>query len=203
MYCRTHETRKDIVKNYYVLPIEHNIIINGMTIKADDGEILQNEYYKFILIKDNQIIDTIICGHYVANDFAKLIHKSLPPVFNIFDNELINNEEYLNYNYNKKNVIWDKRNKQLYNAIRILLLYKNDLKPNTPIYKIYNDVILNKDKFKIGNLKGYNTILEKYKLNLRTILEKISQNNQNRRIRRFNFDLLQNVLTENNIKSNI
>ena len=197
MECRTHQKRIEIIKNYYVKPIEHNIIIKGGYIKGDAGKSLKNEYYKFIIKNKSNIneIDTIICGNTVAYDFAKILNIKLPPIFNIFIDDDYEMEDSKTNNNNK--TIWNSTNKQLYNAIRIIML-KYDIKPFSPLYSIYNDVIKNKNYINYINIKGCNTILLKLNKNnpktLTDILNEFIIKNSNKQIKNFKFNELTNYL---------
>ena len=199
MECRTHQKRIEIIKNYYVKPIEHNIIINGGYIKGDAGKSLKNEYYKFIIKNKSNIneIDTIICGNTVAYDFAKILNIKLPPIFNIFIDDDYEMEDSKTNNNNNNKTIWNSTNKQLYNAIRIIML-KYDIKPFSPLYSIYNDVIKNKNYINYNNIKGCNTILLKLNKNnpktLTDILNEFIIKNSNKQIKNFKFNELTNYL---------
>lgn len=207
MECRGHQNRIEIVNKYYVIPIEHNIIVNGGYVKGDAGKSLSNEYYKFIIKNKNNHndIDTIICGSYVAHDFAELLNIQLPPIFNLFvnNNEKANNNK--NYDNDNNNVKWNLTNKQLYIAIRIIML-KYDIAPDSILYKIYNDIVNNKDKVNINNIKGCNTILSRLnKENPKTlteILKEFAYSNPKKEIKHFKFDKLINKLIECNIGYN-
>ena len=208
MECRTHQKRKEIVNKYCVTPIEHNIIVNGGYVEGDAGKNLSNEYYKFIAKNKNNPndIDIIICGSFVAYDFAKLLNIKLPPIFNIFVNNNENdNNNNLNYENNNNVVKWNSTNKQLYIAIRIIML-KYNIAPNSILYKIYNDVIENKDIVNVNNIKGCNTILSRLnKKNPKTLTEilgKFATANPGKEIKQFQFNELTNKLIESHVEYN-
>ena len=207
MECRTHQKRIEIVNSYYVTPIEHNIIVNGGFVQGDAGKDLKNEYYKFIIKNKNElnVKDIIICGGFVAHDFAELLNVKLPSIFDIFISN--NNDDGNNDNNERKvnnyKIIWDNTNKQLYNAIRIIML-KYNIKPFSPLYNIYIDVINNKSIVKFNNIKGCNTIL--FNINksdpktLTNILSEFSEKNPEKQIKQFDFSKLTNCLLNNNIE---
>lgn len=207
MECRGHQKRIEIINEYYVTPIEHNIIVNGGYVKGDAGKDLKNEYFKFITINKNNINDKdiILCGTFVAHDFAKLLNIKLPPVFDIFinDNNNYNENNDENEYKNISKIKWNSTNKQLYIAIRIIML-KYNIAPNSILYKIYNDVINNKDVININNIKGCNTILSRLnKKNPKTlteILEEFASSNPEREIKQFQFNKLTSILLNNNIE---
>lgn len=208
MECRGHQKRIEIINKYYVTPIEHNIIVNGGYVEGDAGKNLNNEYYKFLIKNKNNPNDTdkIICGSHVAHDFAKLLNIKLPSVFNIFVNGNEDNDDNDKNDINNNNTIkWNAINKQLYNAIRIIML-KYDIAPNSILYKIYNDLIDNKDTININNIKGCNTILsrlnKKHPKTLTEILKEFATANPEKEIKQFQFDKLTNKLIECDVEHN-
>ena len=166
--------------------------MNKKEIKSDANDILTNEYYKFLVIKDNKIIDTIICGDYVAKDFCKLLHIKPLSIFNIFQtdiNNIINKSNIETDILNSKK--WNKENKLLYIAFKILTLYYT-ISPNTIIYKIIDNIENNKENFNIKNLKSFNTIIKNFNIILKQLLLKIEKEN-NSKLKNYDFQILKNI----------
>lgn len=208
MNCRGHERRVQIVNNYNIECAAHIRLLNGRMIRSDAERDITETYYIFICTdkKNPAIVEQICCGEGAGNDILRLANIQRPPIFNMLHEENDNNQnnEHNNDNqnddYNNGNnnnnprIIWNETARQLYDAIMILITAWN-LQPG-PIFDYLKDV----KKFR--NLVPFpykvqriNNILQRHNTSMRNIINELNENNN---FKEYHFDLLENVLHENN-----
>ncbi len=204
MNCRGHDKRVDIVKNYNVIPVAHLKLLNGQEKHSDAGATITDDYYVFKLESKNSTfkIETITCGIEAANDFLRLIHHDVLPIFNPLitenDNRINGNDNSHVMNLNCK----DRTARQLLNSINWIILII-DAKPNTPIYAIKNECEHHMDKEPaLPIVKSVNTIIKKC-FNNETLTTQINQLKEKNKIREniCDFSLLEKILLSNNEES--
>lgn len=204
MNCRGHDKRVDIVKNYNVIPVAHLKLLNGQEKHSDAGATITDDYYVFKLESKNSTfkIETITCGIEAANDFLRLIHHDVLPIFNPL---IAENDNRTNGNNNFHDTSFTVKNKtatQLLNSINWLILII-DASPNTPIYDIKNkcEEYISKEPF-LSTIKSVNTIIKKCFKN-ETLTDQINKLKKTNDIRedKCDFSLLKKALVGNNIES--
>lgn len=167
MDCRGSEKRRLIVEKYKVTPEAHIQLLEGQRKHSDAGQIIYNDYYIFEAVnKTDKTKEIIQCGMGAARDFLRLLnHKGLP-VFNPLHQDKIlencHNQQTKNNGYTRKSQTnWNPISIQLYNAIMWIIVII-DAKPDTPIFKIKNEIYQCKNKEPLSNqIKAVNTIISK------------------------------------------
>lgn len=164
MKCRGHETRQRIVRDYEVKPKAHIKLLANQQKHSDAGATIKDKYYVFSAVhKIDSKEEVIQCGMFAAKDFLKLINQKGLPLFNpLTGNSNVNDrQEYDNRgSRNLQSEKWNKTAIQLYNAIMWLFLLWN-IKPDTPLFNLEDDVIKNKayEPTK-NNIKSVNTAIK-------------------------------------------
>lgn len=162
MNCRGHEKRKSIVRDYQVKPEAHVKLLPNKIIKSDAGGNIENEYYLFSARKKGgNRTELIQCGMGAARDFLVLLNHPGLPLFNPLKSdeshrELSGTQATVNARDKEK---WNETAKQLYNAIMWLFILW-DVKPNTPLFNIKDEVIQNKNNEpSLRIIKSVNTMI--------------------------------------------
>ena len=200
MDCRSEEKRKQIVKDYDVVPKVHIKLLAGQIKDSDAGGTIKNDYYIFeAKHKKNGNLEIILCGMGAAKDFLRLLkHKGLP-IFNPLHGEIDyvggdpqegeeaeghgnGNPQRGDGGGGKRNLEWNPIARQLYNACMWVIIII-DAKAGTPIFEIQEKVYNYRDREPFeGRVKGVNTIIMR-NLQGRTLTEAINELRANNRIR--------------------
>lgn len=202
MNCRGKETRRKIIQNYEIKPIAHIKLISGRKVRSDAGHEITDSYYIFDC--KHRITgekDVIQCGEPVAKDFLELIQSDPLPIFNPISEDgklCVDSINLRNRNAKTSLKKWNLAAKQLYNAIMILIVAW-DAKPNTPLFKMKED----SEKYYgctpyISRIKPINNILKSKNLTISNVIEKLSENNN---LKKYEFNLLNDILESQGEKS--
>lgn len=198
MNCRGKSKRIQIVKNYFVEPLAHIKLLNGVTIESDAGGDIVDTYYIFKCKNKNTNVERFICcGTPTAKHLCELTGNNLPPLFNPLKQTHITNSITNNKTSKGVNLAWNPMRKQLYNAT-MLLISKWNAKPNTPLFFIKSELELypNYEPL-LKYIKSINTILKNSGNTMMGIINELKENNN---LKDFEFDLLINTLKKYNIE---
>lgn len=145
MDCRGGTRRKEIVKDYDVVPIAHVKLLKGQTKKSDAGPEIDDQYYVFKATNKNDPnnVQVIQCGMRAARDFLSLSNRTSLPLFNpliVPVGHTVNNRQ-ANPRNTSKEIKWDSIAEQLYNAIMwIIVVWNVSPRPNSPLFKIKSEL---------------------------------------------------------------
>ena len=203
MNCNGRERRKEIVKNYNVLPVAHIQLLAGQKKHSDAKAIIKNDYY--IFEATNKITgkkEIIQCGMVASQHFLELLNHSGLPVFNPLHGEGRAGDSGEDAQDNSGNGgqakrVWNPLARQLYNAIMWVIVII-DAKPNTPIYEIREKVYKFRDREPFqSQIKAVNTIIGK-SLQDKTLTEAINELRAENDIKdnMCQFDLLINAIND-------
>lgn len=201
--CRGLNNRLEILEKYDVVPVANLKLLNGDEIKSCANDIITDHYYIFecTLKTDVDKKELIYCGQHVAKDFSKLLDKPLPRLYNILQDEVVdNNISNISTNDDKtsNNILWNKERKQLYNAVMLFFIYWK-IKPNTAIYDIKNKLeqYISYPPY-LNHIKSVNTIIKSSGKTLDEIIKELESRGNN--IKEFKFDLIINRLLKERVK---
>lgn len=199
MDCRGHEKRLQIAANWNVRPIAHIKLINGKILPGDAGGSITDSYYIFECVhKKTNAVQYIHCGRVVAKDFSFITGEKLPAIFNPLksgSNESIATCQGQGFS----KVKWNKARKQLHDATMLLIITWN-AKEGTALFDI-------KEKIEelphvpppLSFVRAINTILGKGHSTMEEIISDLKKENE---LKDFKFELLIEMLNENDIPQN-
>jgi hypothetical protein len=197
MQCRGEDSRVRIVNEYNLKPIAHVQLLNGQEKLSCTNITLTDSYYCFSYeSKTGNDNGSFFCGSHAAQHFLELIDSRPLPLFNPLVAENIEH----NGGGGGGNRPWDRTAKQLNNAINLLVVCW-DIAPSGPLAKIKETI----DRFYYkapfpSEIKSINTIISRDPQG-RTLQQMLDELREGNTVRRFDFDLLNAVLFENNIDS--
>lgn len=202
MNCRGKHRREEIVRDYYIHCTAYIRLLNGRVIRSDAERDITRKYYIFSCINKNDanIVEQICCGEGAGREFLQLANIVAPPIFNMLHEE--NNDKNHRENHgNSDGVIqkkvWNEAALQLYNAIMILITAW-DLQPG-PIFKYLKEAKQYSYCVPYANrVKKINDILHRNNTSIREVLNQLAENNN---LREYHFNLLEDILHQENIVS--
>ncbi|HIX82616.1 MAG TPA: hypothetical protein H9980_11710 [Candidatus Erysipelatoclostridium merdavium] len=202
MYCRGHELRVQLCKQYDIKPVGRFKLLNGRTIISDAGNMdITDEYTIFDCISNNDSNrhETIYCGKYVAEDLCKISGYSLPPLFDPLHHDTDNHGGKSSSPAHKR---WNKTRKQLYDIVLLLMVYLENIEINSPLFNIKSELENPNyiDHYPKYQIKGVNTIIGNTGKTFQEILDKLNKNNN---LRVFNYDLVIKYMEKLNINQNL
>ena len=199
--CRGEQKRIEIVRLYDIKLILYAKLLNGHTKHSDANETLIDKYYEFkcVLKSNNNITKYITCGSGAGEHLLKLAKIKKTPIFNPLRSEAHTGN---GRGGNTSNSIkWNPVAKELYDAIRWLICCWDtvpygkllELKQNLEKY-YYNEPFLKKIIY-------VNNVISKDNdgRTLRQMIDEVRQAGNN--IRDYEFELINNKLNEEDIKS--
>lgn len=194
MYCRGHNRRIEIVKDYDITPFAHFPVMGSEEVRSDAGDDITDSYFLFNCIhKESKSEELICCGISVARDFCDLLGVDLPRLFNPLVEA---GHGGSGGSVGKSGVRWDPTRKQLYNATMLFIIWLN--KKHNVLYSIKEELEQNTDKAPtLSKIKSVNTLYKKYKTTARGVVEELSKKNH---IRDFRFDRVVQVLQDEKIE---
>lgn len=201
MNCRGEDTREQIVKDYFVKPVDHLRLLNGKSKRSDAEVELSDQYYIFKCVSktNSKIVDTIICGKYAAEHFLRLTGEDDLPLFDPLKSDLPHNlgkPRRSNPNPDK----WNKEAKQLYNATQWLIICW-DITPHGAITDIKDKLLkFHSRQPLLSQIKAVNTIISKDREH-RTLTQMINEFRAMNDLKEYDFSLLGNRLREADIQS--
>lgn len=210
MYCRTHQRRKEIVKDYIVIPVAHvKLLPNQHKLSDASHKEMKNQYYLFKATNRQRQDDVeyIQCGLTVAKDFLNLIGAKGLPLFNPLQ---MNDQQIRNGNHNaaaaNQNIIqWNDEAKQLSNAIMWIFVLRDQLTPDGSLGEISSKINKYYDRSPFDSqIKGVNTIIRKLfdgETLVNAINQKVEELNIDINQRKCDFSLLNDRIAQINKKS--
>lgn len=202
LQCRGEDKRRQICKDYRIIPKAHFRILNGVSIHSDAGDTMTEEYFIFDAVdkNDSSRIYNIYCGAFVAKSFAKLAGITLPPIYNPLrsvshssSNERGNNRSTDNQ-YSHK---WNDERKQLYDIVMITMMYLGEIRTDLPLFDIKQKLESNVSYPPFDSyIQAVNTILGNLNLKFTHILDILRSKNI---MKEFEYDLILKRI-ENNPK---
>lgn len=202
MPCRGEDKRRQICKDYRIVPKAHFRILNGVSIHSDAGDTMTEEYFIFDAVDKNDIthVYNIYCGVSVAKSFARLAGITLPPIYNPLrsvshsgSNERGNNRSTDNQ-YSPK---WNDERKQLYDIVMITMMYLGEIRTDLPLFDIKQKLESNVSYPPFDSyIQAVNTILGNLNLKFTHILDILRSKNT---LKEFEYDLILKRI-ENNPK---
>lgn len=145
MDCRGDQRRREIVRDYDIVPVAHVKLLKGQTKQSDAGPKIDDQYYVFKATSKNKSDDVQIiqCGMGAARDFLSLTNRKSLPLFNPLvmpANHVVNNNQP-NTRNSSKSIKWDPTAEQLHNAIMwIIIVWNTSPRPNSPLFKIKSEL---------------------------------------------------------------
>ena len=145
MDCRGGQRRREIVRDYDIVPVAHVKLLKGQTKQSDAGPKIDDQYYVFKATNKNKSDDVQIiqCGMGAARDFLSLTNRKSLPLFNPLvmpANHVVNNNQP-NTRNSSKSIKWDPTAEQLHNAIMwIIIVWNTSPRPNSPLFKIKSEL---------------------------------------------------------------
>ena len=145
MKCRGSKRRREIVRNYNVVPVAHVKLLKGQTKRSDAGPEIDDQYYIFKATNKNNshIVEIIQCGMGAARDFLTLTNRKSLPLFNplvVPVGHVVNNNQPNTRSFSK-NIKWDLTAEQLHNAIMwMVIVWTTSLRPNSPLFEINSEL---------------------------------------------------------------
>lgn len=121
MNCRGEQTRIRIVRDYELVPVAHEKLLNGQEKKSCTGDRLTDSYYCFLLTeRESGRKETFLCGSHAAKHFLQLIGSEPLPLFNPLKSK--NTSDNRSSSVGEKKVPWNKQAKQLHDSINLLVI---------------------------------------------------------------------------------
>ena len=202
MDCTGKPKRKRICAQYNINAIGCIVLYGGRTVISDaGGKVITDKYYKFHCVhKGDGHHEFIQCGYPTAKEICELCNIDLPSEFNPFANNGGGAGGGMGGGVNAVRP-QNRGRKQLDNAIMLFITAKDDvLSPETAIFKVkerveqdmYSDV-------EERDVKAVNTILGSFHTTIPKIIEEMGLHGA---IRRFNFNILINLIDSKNIQPN-
>ena len=203
MYCRGEDTRREICKKYEITPFAHVQLLAGQTKKSCTGDDLTNSYYCFHYKSlESTEEGTLLCGEHAAKDFLHLISHPGLPLFNplLEDREGGDRKNGSSRTQTKK-LKWDPVAKQLHDAINLLVVCWSS-PPKSALANIKKKLEQYSDRMPFpSQIKGVNTIIG-HDLKRRKLSEMLQELSMKNNIKKYNFNLLDEILENENIISN-
>jgi hypothetical protein len=202
MYCRGHQLREELCKQYDIKPVGHFKLLNGRTVVSDAGNMdITDEYIIFdCTSKTNQDHhESIYCGRYVADDFCRITGYTLPPIFDPLHHDNIARGNGGTTNPSPK---WNPVRKQLYNIVLLIMTYQGNIKINSVIFDIKRKLEDSQyiEYFPKCQIKSVNTYLIKMNKTFEDIINALQKDNN---LRDFNFDLVLEYMEKNEIPQHL
>ena len=200
MNCRGKEKRKQIVREYNVVPIIHAKLLKGQQKYSDATAPITDQYYIFECVhKITGNKETIQCGMGAARHLLELTHSKSLPIFNLLKSDKTVGAKTGNSTGGTSRK-WNPMAKQLYNAIMILIVAWN-AEPGTRLFDLKKEA----EKYRycepwLSRIEKVNNIIAKdfKKRKLSEILDEFEKEND---IKKYEFDLLDKELKKNGITS--
>lgn len=204
MPCRGEDKRRQICKNYRIIPKAHFRILSGVSIHSDAGDTMTEEYFIFNAVDKNDTthVYNIYCGISVAKSFARLAGITLPPIYNPLRNESQSNKAKSHNATNLQNSIkWNKERKQLYDITMITLIYLGDVRTDLPLFQVKErlEKYISCEPY-LSDIKRVNTIIGKVAPSFQNILDRLSKNNN---LKEIQYDLILQKLIDNSIEQHL
>ena len=201
MNCRGDKRREEIVKRYNLKITAHVRLLNQQTKQSCTNIILTDSYYCFTYRnKENNNQRSFFCGSHAAKHFLQLTGIEPVPLFSPLVAEH-NNGIRMNNNQNNRNQRpWNQMARQLSNAINLIVVCWN-IAPSGALANIREKI--NRYYYNppyLREIKAVNTIISSDQ-NGYSLQEMIGKLRRHNNIRNFDFGLLNNELTNNNVES--
>lgn len=207
--CRCDNKKKEIIEKYNIQPIIHTRILNGQTFNGCCKDEIKDSYYQFILEeKNSKDRYYIVVGKHCADRFIDIGNLENPPLFNPLQNiggdskSGTKNTKGNGKEGNQSNVMTP-LNKELYQAIHLLLIYWGGKPPYGKLEEILQYLRKNPTlDTQSWAIQKFNNILGKDATN-KTLCEMIEYFSRDNQLIEFSFSNLEKVLEDNKQKSNI
>ncbi len=204
MYCRGHELRVQLCKQYDIKPVGRFKLLNGRTVISDAGNMdITDEYIIFDCISksDHNHHESIYCGKYVAEDLCKITGHSLPQLFNPLHYEH-SSHGYRGKGSTNSSPKWNPVRKQLYDIVLLIITYQGNIKINSKIFDIKRELEDPKyiEYYPKRQIKSVNTYLIKMDKTFENIIADLQNNNN---LRTFKYDLVLDYMEKNNISQHL
>lgn len=190
MYCKGHNRRVQICKEWDVNPIAHLKLLQGRIVKSDaGGGNITDTYVLFECInkKNHNLKDTIYCSPTTAKDFCDINGVTLPPLFNPLHQQ--NHGHGSNKHINSKDKKWNPCRKQLYNIVMVIFSYLGTVEKDSVLFHIKQELEDTRfiDYYPKKQARSINSYLSKMGTTFKKIIDELAINND---LRDFKYDLV-------------
>jgi hypothetical protein len=207
--CRGDNKKQKIIEKYNIKPIIHTKILNGQALNGCCRDEIKDSYYQFVLEEENSKDRYyIVVGKHCADRFIDLGNLEKLSLFNPFqniggDNKSGKKDTKGNSEDGNQSNAMTPLNKELYQAINLLLIYWGGKPPYGKLEEILQylrkNPTLNTQSWAI---EKFNDILGKDATN-KTLCEMIEYFKRDNPLIEFSFLNLDKVLENSQQKSNI